>query len=153
MTISGVTPYLWFDRNALEAAEFYVATFPGSSIDSVSHYLDDAQLPKGSVLVVEFTLFGRPFAALNGGPHFTHSEAVSFQVMVDTQDEVDRLWDALVADGGEESMCGWCRDRFGVSWQVIPRALGEKLSDPDPAVSRRAWTAMMGMRRIVVDDL
>jgi len=105
------------------------------------------------VLTVEFTLMGRLWAALNGGPRFPHSEAVSFQVMVDTQDEVDRLWDALVAGGGEESMCGWCRDRFGVSWQVIPRTLGQKLSDPDPAVSRHAWTAMMGMRRIIVADL
>jgi len=152
MTITGVTPYLWFDRNALEAAEFYVSTFPGSSIDSVSHYLDDAQLPKGSVLVVEFTLFGRPFAALNGGPHFTHSEAVSFQVLCDTQDEIDRLWNALVADGGEESMCGWCKDRFGVSWQIVPRMLNPLLQHTDDEVRMRAWEAMLKMRKLVIAD-
>lgn len=152
MTITGVTPYLWFDRNALEAAEFYVSTFPGSSIDSVSHYLDDAQLPKGSVLVVEFTLFGRPFAALNGGPHFTHSEAVSFQVLCDTQDEIDRLWNALVADGGEESMCGWCKDRFGVSWQIVPRMLNPLLQHTDDVVRMRAWEAMLKMRKLVIAD-
>lgn len=153
MAIHEPVTYLWFDEQALDAATFYVGLFPGSQILSVSHYQEGAQKPAGTVLTVEFTLMGRPWAALNGGPQFPHSEAVSFQVMVDTQDEVDRLWDALVAGGGEESMCGWCRDRFGVSWQVIPRALGQKLSDPDPAVSRRAWTAMMGMRRIVVADL
>ena len=145
MTITGATPYLWFDRNAREAAEFYVSIFPGSSIDSISHYLDDAQLPKGSVLVVEFTLFGRPFAALNGGPHFTHSEAVSFQVLCDTQDEIDRLWNALVADGGEESMCGWCKDRFGVSWQIVPIHL-ERLLTP------QNFKNMLAMKKIVVAE-
>ena len=152
MTITGATPYLWFDRNAREAAEFYVSIFPGSSITSISHYLDDAQLPKGSVLVVEFTLFGRPFAALNGGPHFTHSEAVSFQVLCDTQDEIDRLWNALVADGGEESMCGWCKDRFGVSWQIVPRMLNPLLQHTDDAVRMRAWESMLKMRKLVIAD-
>ncbi len=152
MTVSGATPYLWFDRNALEAAEFYVSIFPDSSIDSVSHYLDDAQLPKGTVLVVEFTIFGRPFAALNGGPHFTHSEAVSFQVLCDTQDEIDRLWNALVADGGEESMCGWCKDRFGVSWQIVPRMLNPLLQHADATVRMRAWDAMVKMRKLVIAD-
>ena len=153
MAVDGVTTCLWFDDQAEAAATFYVATFPASRIVSTSYYATDAQKPEGSVLTVEFELFGRPFLALNGGPHFSHSPAISFQVYCDTQEEVDRLWGTLVSDEGEESMCGWCRDRFGVSWQVIPRALGEKLSDPDPAVSRRAWTAMMGMRRIVVADL
>lgn len=152
MTISGATPYLWFDREALDAAEFYVSIFPESSIDTVSHYVDDAQLPKGTVLVVEFTLFGRPFAALNGGPHFTHSEAVSFQVLCDTQEEIDRLWNALVADGGEESMCGWCKDRFGVSWQIVPKMLGPLLQHPDDALRARAWEAMLTMRKLVIAD-
>ena len=152
MTISGATPYLWFDREALDAAEFYVSTFPDSAIASVSYYLDDAQLPKGTVLVVEFTLFGRPFAALNGGPHFTHSEAVSFQVLCDTQDEIDRLWTALIADGGEESMCGWCKDRFGVSWQIVPRMLNPLLQHEDDEVRMRAWEAMVKMRKLVIAD-
>ena len=152
MTISGATPYLWFDRNALDAAEFYVSTFPDSSIDAVTHYLDDAQLPKGTVLVVEFTLLGRPFAALNGGPHFTHSEAVSFQVLCDTQQEIDRLWDALVADGGEESMCGWCKDRFGVSWQIVPKMLNPLLQHDDEETRHRAWQQMVTMRKLVIAD-
>lgn len=153
MAIHEPITYLWFDDEALEAATFYVSLFPNSSLGAVSQYQEGAQKPAGTVLVAEFTLMGRPWAALNGGPQFPHSEAVSFQVQVDTQDEVDRLWDALVADGGEESMCGWCRDRFGVSWQIIPRALGERLGSADPEVSGRAWRAMMGMRRIVIADL
>ena len=152
MTISGGVPYLWFDREALDAATFYVDTFPNSSIDSTSYYLDDAQLPKGTVLVVEFTLMGRPFAALNGGPHFTHSEAVSFQVLCDTQEEIDRLWNSLIANGGEESMCGWCKDRFGVSWQIVPRMLNPLLQSQDDAIRTRAWNAMVGMRKLVIAD-
>lgn len=153
MAIHEPVTYLWFDDQALDAATFYVGLFPGSALGAVSYYQEGAQKPAGTVLVAEFTLMGRPWAALNGGPQFPHSEAVSFQVQVDTQDEVDRLWDALVADGGEESMCGWCRDRFGVSWQIIPRALGERLGSADPAASQRAWRAMMGMRRIVISEL
>ncbi|TEX50534.1 MAG: hypothetical protein B7C55_10215 [Actinomycetales bacterium mxb001] len=153
MTISGVTTCLWFDDQAEEAANFYASVFPGASILSVSRYATDAQKPEGSVLTVEFELFGQPFLALNGGPHFTHSPAISFQVFCDTQDEVDRLWDALVSDGGEESMCGWCSDRFGVSWQIIPRRLTELLSSPDPGVARQTTERMMGMRKIVIADL
>ena len=152
MTITGATPYLWFDRNAEDVANFYVSIFPNSRIESISHYLDDAQLPKGTVLVVEFTLFGRPFAALNGGPHFTHSEAVSFQVLCDTQDEIDHLWDSLIANGGEESMCGWCKDRFGVSWQIVPRMLNPLLQHSDDAVRARAWNAMVSMRKLIIAD-
>jgi predicted 3-demethylubiquinone-9 3-methyltransferase (glyoxalase superfamily) len=107
----------------------------------------------GEVLVVEFELFGQPFGILNAGPGFPHSEAVSFQVACDTQDDVDRLWDALTADGGEPGRCGWCKDRFGVSWQVTPRALGELLSDPDHDVSGYAMNQMMQMTKIVIDDL
>lgn len=147
MAISGVTTFLWFDDQAEQAAAFYTGLFPDSAVTSVSRYGEGDRKPAGTALVVEFTLFGQPFAALNGGPEFTHSEAVSFQVRCDTQDEIDRLWDALVADGGKESMCGWCRDRFGVSWQVIPARLGEFLGHPDPAASARAREAMFGMRR------
>lgn len=153
MAISGITTCLWFDDQAEKAAQFYVATFPDSTILSTSHYASDAQKPEGSVLTVEFELFDQPFLALNGGPHFTHSPAVSFQVFCDTQEEVDRLWNALVADGGEESMCGWCSDRFGVSWQIIPRRLTELLSSSDPEVARRTTERMMTMSKIVIADL
>ena len=148
MAISGVRTYLWFDDQAEEAAEFYVGLFPDSAITSVSHYREGAPKPAGTVLVVEFELFGQPFAALNGGPRFPHSEAVSFEVACDTQNEIDRVWDALVADGGEESMCGWCRDRFGVSWQVTPSGLAELLNSPDEGVAQRVWDAILQMRRL-----
>ena len=153
MAIEGVTTCLWFDDQAQEAAQFYVATFPGSKVLSTSYYATDAQKPEGSVLTVDFELFGQRFLALNGGPHFTHSPAVSFQVFCDTQDEVDRLWDALVSDGGEESMCGWCSDRFGVSWQIIPRRLTDLLSSADAEVARRTTERMMTMRKIVIAEL
>lgn len=153
MAIDGVTTCLWFADQAQEAAQFYVSLFPGAAIRSTSYYATDAQKSEGSVLTVEFELFGQPFLALNGGPHFTHSPAISFQVFCDTQDEVDRLWDALVSDGGEESMCGWCSDRFGVSWQIIPRRLTELLSSADADVARRTTERMMGMRKIVIADL
>jgi predicted 3-demethylubiquinone-9 3-methyltransferase (glyoxalase superfamily) len=153
VAISGLTTFLWFDTQALDAAQFYVNTFPGSSLGHVEYFQADAQQPHGSVLTVSFELFGQPFTALNGGPQFTHSEAVSFQVFCDTQDEVDQLWTTLTSDGGEEGRCGWCKDRFGVSWQVIPHALGRKLSDPDLEVSQRAFQAMMSMGKIVIADL
>ena len=153
MAIDGVTTCLWFDEQADEAAQFYVSTFPDSKILSTSYYATDAQKPAGSVLTVEFELFGTPFLALNGGPQYTHSHAISFQVFCDRQEEVDRLWDALVSNGGEESMCGWCSDRFGVSWQIIPRRLTELLSSPDADVARRTTERMMAMRKIVIADL
>lgn len=148
MAISPITTFLWFDDQALEAAEFYTSLFPGSRLGSVSYYPDDGQRPAGSVLTVEFELFGQPFAALNGGPLFPHSEAVSFQVRCDTQDEIDHLWDTIVSNGGEESQCGWCKDRWGVSWQIIPSLLPQLLSGGgDAAASGRAYAAMMQMRR------
>ena len=153
MAIAGVTTCLWFDDQAEAAATFYAATFPDSAILSTSYYATDAPKPEGSVLTVEFELFGQPFLALNGGPHFTHSPAISFQVFCDTQEEVDRLWDALTSDGGEESMCGWCSDRFGVSWQIIPRRLTQLLSSADPDVARRTTERMMAMSKIVIADL
>ncbi len=153
MSIDGVTTCLWFDGQAEDAVQFYVATFPGSTIVSTSYYPTDAQRPEGSVLTVEFELFGRPFLALNGGPQYAHSHAISFQVFCDTQEEVDRLWDALVSNGGEESMCGWCSDRFGVSWQIIPRRLPQLLSSADAEVARLATERMLTMRKIVIADL
>ena len=153
MAIDGVTTCLWFDDQAQEAAQFYIGTFPDSRILSTSYYATDAQKSEGSVLTVEFELFGQPFLALNGGPHFTHSPAISFQVFCDTQEEVDRLWGALVSGGGEESMCGWCSDRFGLSWQIIPRRLTELLSSADAEVARRTTERMMTMRKIVIPEL
>jgi predicted 3-demethylubiquinone-9 3-methyltransferase (glyoxalase superfamily) len=153
MAATNLTTFLWFDNEALEAAEFYVSLFPGSQLGAVSYYQADAQRPKGSVLTVEFELFGRPFAALNGGPQFPHSEAVSFQVACDTQEDVDRLWAALVSDGGAESMCGWCKDRWGISWQIIPAALTRALQGLDGYDSEYAFGAMMNMSKIIVADL
>ena len=153
MAATNLTTFLWFDDEALEAAEFYVSLFPGSRLGAVSYYQADAQRPKGSVLTVEFELFGRPFAALNGGPQFPHSEAVSFQVACDTQEDVDRLWAALVSDGGAESMCGWCKDRWGISWQIIPSALTRALQGLDGYDSDYAFGAMMNMSKIIVADL
>ena len=150
--MNGISTFLWFDGRAQEAAEFYVSVFPDSRLTGDDVFDDPRPDGPGRVTLVTFELAGRPFTALNGGPHFAFTPAISFVVDCDDQAEVDYYWDRLT-DGGEESMCGWCRDRFGVSWQVIPRALGQRLSDPDPDVSRHAWTAMMGMRRIVVADL
>jgi predicted 3-demethylubiquinone-9 3-methyltransferase (glyoxalase superfamily) len=153
MAATGLTTYLWFDDQALEAATFYVDLFPQSRLGDISHYQADAQRPEGSVLTVEFEIFGRPFAALNGGPQFPHSEAVSFQVSCETQEDVDRIWDAIVSNGGSQSQCGWCKDRWGVSWQVIPVALGRALQGLDGYDSKFAFEAMMKMSRIVVAEL
>lgn len=153
MAAQNLITFLWFDTEALEAAKFYVGLFPGSRLGNVSYYQADAQQPEGSVLTVEFELFDRPFAALNGGPHFPHSEAVSFQVVCDTQEDVDRIWGAIVGNGGSESMCGWCKDRWGVSWQVIPTALTRALQGLDGYDSKYAFEAMMKMSRIIVADL
>jgi predicted 3-demethylubiquinone-9 3-methyltransferase (glyoxalase superfamily) len=153
MAATHLTTYLWFDTEALEAAKFYVDLLPGSRLGDVSYYQADAQMPAGTVLTVEFELFGRPFAALNGGPAFTHSEAVSFQVHCETQDDVDRIWNTIVDSGGAASQCGWCKDRWGVSWQIIPEALGRALKGLDGYDSDYAFKAMMKMSKIVVADL
>lgn len=153
MAARQITTYLWFDNDALDAANFYVGLFPNSRLGEISYYQADAQRPAGSVLTVEFELFGRSFAALNGGPQFPHSEAVSFQVECDTQEDVDRLWNELVANGGSESMCGWCKDRWGVSWQIIPSVLGRALRGLDGYDSTFAFKAMMQMSKIVIADL
>lgn len=127
-----ITPWLWFDMNAQEAAEYYITVFPNSRILKVTHYPEGAPVPAGTVLAVEFELDGTLFAGLNGGPQFQFSEAVSFSIDCADQDEVDHYWNALTGGGGEESQCGWLKDRFGgVSWQVVPRRLDELMSDPD----------------------
>ncbi|MGM9485527.1 VOC family protein [Roseateles sp. NT4] len=140
---------LWFDKEAVDAARFYAETFPDSSIGAIHHapgdYPDGKQ---GDVLTVEFTVFGIPCIGLNGGPVFKHSEAFSFQIATDTQEETDRLWNAIVGNGGQESECGWCKDRWGLSWQITPRALTDAFTDPDPAAAKRAFEAMMTMKKI-----
>ena len=154
MAATSLTTYLWFDKDAEEAARFYVDLFPGSRLGDIDRYQADLEHnPEGSVLTVQFELFGLPFAALNGGPHFTHSEAVSFQVSCQTQEDVDRIWDTIVNSGGQESQCGWCKDRWGISWQVIPVALSRALQGLDGYDSKYAFEAMMKMGRIVVADL
>ena len=141
---------LWYDNNdAEEAARFYAKTFPDSSVGAVHRAPGDFPSGKqGDVLTVEFTVMGIPCLGLNGGPQFKHSEAFSFQVATDDQAETDRLWNAIVGNGGEESMCGWCRDRFGLSWQITPRALTAAFTDPDRAAAKRAFDAMMSMKKI-----
>lgn len=140
---------LWYDGTALEAATFYAQTFPDSAVGAITHAPGDYPAGKqGDVLTVEFTVAGIPCLGLNGGPAFTHSEAFSFQIATDDQAETDRLWEAIVGNGGQESACGWCKDRWGLSWQITPRALTAAIADPDPAAARRAFEAMMGMRKI-----
>lgn len=140
---------LWFDKEAEEAASFYAATFPDSAVGAV--YLAPSDYPdgkQGEVLTVDFTVLGIPCIGLNGGPQFRHSEAFSFQVSTRNQAETDRYWNALVDNGGTPSACGWCKDRWGLSWQITPIALIEAITDPDPAVAKRAFAAMMQMGKI-----
>ena len=142
-----ITPCLWFDTEGEEAATFYVSLFKNSRITEVSRYGEAGPRPAGSVMVVSFELDGQPFTALNGGPEFTFDEAISFQIDCSSQDEVDRYWEGLTA-GGEEGPCGWLKDRYGVSWQVVPSELITLLQDPDPGRSQRAMAAMMTMKKI-----
>lgn len=142
---------LWFDGTALDAATFYARTFPDSAVTAVHHAPADFPSGRqGDVMTVDFTVAGIPCIGLNGGPAFRHSEAFSFQIATDDQAETDRLWEAIVGNGGEESACGWCRDKWGLSWQITPRVLSEAVTSKDPAVARRAFEAMMTMRRIDV---
>ena len=142
---------LWYDRDALEAATFYAKTFPDSSVDAVHRAPGDFPSGKqGDILTVEFTVLGIPCIGLNGGDAFKHSEAFSFQVATDDQEETDRYWNAIVGNGGEESVCGWCRDKWGLSWQISPRVLTDAVAGPDKAAAKRAFEAMMGMRKIDV---
>jgi len=147
-----ITPCLWFDTEAQDAAEFYMSVFPDSRITSTTHYGEAGPREAGMVLTVAFELDGRPFLGLNGGPNYTFSEAISFQVMCDDQEQVDHFWDAL-SEGGEEGPCGWLKDRFGVSWQIVPRALPQLLSSPDAETSQRVMSCMMGMRKLVIAEL
>lgn len=143
-----IIPNLWFDDQALEAAEFYVSIFPDSRITSVAHYTEAGPGEPGTVLTVDFELDGQPHVAINGGPHFTFDEAISLMVECDDQDEIDHYWDALQSGGGSESMCGWCKDRYGLSWQVVPTGMDELFADPDTSRATRAMEAMLQMRKI-----
>jgi len=142
-----ITPCLWFDGNAEDAANFYVSIFKNARITEISRYGDAGPLPKGTVLTVAFELDGQPFTALNGGPQYKFTEAVSFQIYCDTQEEVDHYWDKLVA-GGSEQPCGWLKDKFGLSWRVVPNRLIELIQSPDAAKSQRVMEAMFKMKKI-----
>jgi predicted 3-demethylubiquinone-9 3-methyltransferase (glyoxalase superfamily) len=140
---------LWYDNDAEEAARFYAQTFPDSAVGAVYRAPGDYPAGKqGDVLTVDFSLCGIPCIGLNGGPEFKHNEAFSFQIATDDQAETDRLWNAIVGNGGRESECGWCKDKWGLSWQITPRALIAAITDPDPAAAKRAFDAMMQMKKI-----
>jgi predicted 3-demethylubiquinone-9 3-methyltransferase (glyoxalase superfamily) len=143
-----ITPCLWFDTEGEEAAEFYCSLIPNSRVTDVTRNGEGGPGEPGTVLTVDFELDGRPYVALNGGPQFTFTEAVSFQIACEDQAEVDRYWEVLTADGGEESMCGWVKDRFGLSWQVVPTELPALLGDADPDRAQRAMKAMLSMRKL-----
>jgi predicted 3-demethylubiquinone-9 3-methyltransferase (glyoxalase superfamily) len=147
-----IVPCLWFDTKAEDAANFYCSVFKNSKITSVSRFPEAGQdvhhKPAGSVLMVAFELDGRPFTALNGGPQFAFDEAVSFQIMCDTQAEIDYCWDALTKDGGQEGPCGWLKDKFGLSWQVVPSVIPKMMLDADRAKSARAMNAVMKMKKL-----
>jgi predicted 3-demethylubiquinone-9 3-methyltransferase (glyoxalase superfamily) len=147
--MSKIIPCLWFDHKAEEAANFYVTLFPDSRVDNVVRSpADNPSMAEGAVLVVEFTLAGQPYIGLNGGPQFPFTEAVSFQVRTEDQEETDRLWEALTANGGAESQCGWLKDRWGLSWQITPKRLLALMADPDKDRARRAMEAMLQMKKI-----
>lgn len=149
-----IRPCLWFNKNAEEAANFYAETFPDTRIDAIARAPGDYPAGKaGDVLVIEMTILGMPFMLLNGGPEFTFDEAVSFQVSTDNQEETDRYWNAIVGNGGQESVCGWCKDRFGLSWQITPKRLTELMSEKDAAKSSAAFGAMMQMGKIDIAAL
>jgi predicted 3-demethylubiquinone-9 3-methyltransferase (glyoxalase superfamily) len=148
-----ITPCLWFDTQAEDAATFYTSVFPNSRILEVSRYDEGGPRPAGLALTVSFELNGHEFTALNGGPEFTFDEAISFQVSCEGQEEVDHYWNGLTEGGGEEGPCGWLKDKFGLSWQIIPTALPKLLGDPDPKKSQRVMSAMMGMKKIEIAGL
>jgi predicted 3-demethylubiquinone-9 3-methyltransferase (glyoxalase superfamily) len=154
ISMNRIVTCLWFDKNAEEAANFYAATFPDSQVGKVMRAPDDFPSgKKGDVLTVEFTVLGQPFVGLNGGPEFHFTEAVSFQVFTKDQEETDRYWNAIVSNGGAESACSWCKDRFGLSWQIVPRRLMELMTSSDREVAKRAFDAMMQMKKIDIAAL
>jgi predicted 3-demethylubiquinone-9 3-methyltransferase (glyoxalase superfamily) len=147
-----ITPFLWFDDKAEEAMNFYVSIFKNSKRGRISRYGEAGPGPKGAVMVVTFRLDGQEFMALNGGPHFKFTEAISLLVDCETQDEVDALWEKL-SEGGAKGQCGWLKDKYGLSWQIVPTALGEMMSDPDPEKSKRVMNAMLQMKKLDINTL
>ncbi|HKQ72279.1 MAG TPA: VOC family protein [Blastocatellia bacterium] len=147
-----ITPFLWFDNKAEEAMNFYVSIFKNSKVVSVARYGDAGPGPKGSVMTANFQLDGQEFVALNGGPQFKFTEAISFVVNCETQEEVDEFWEKLTA-GGEESMCGWLKDKYGLSWQIVPAILVKLLQDKDPVKAKRVMEAMLQMKKIDINKL
>jgi predicted 3-demethylubiquinone-9 3-methyltransferase (glyoxalase superfamily) len=148
-----ITPFLWFDTEGEDAAEFYVSVFPNSRIVDVQHYGEAGPRPAGTVMTVAFELEGQRFVALNGGPDFTFNEAISFEVECGDQDEVDGYWNALTEGGGQPGPCGWVKDKFGVSWQIVPKRLTELLADSDRAKAQRVMAAMLQMGKIEIAEL
>lgn len=158
MTITQkIEPHLWFETRAEEAARFYVSVFDNSEIGRILHYTDEGQdihgMPAGSVMTIEFMIEGQKFTALNGGPVFKFTEAISFIINCETQEEIDYYWEQLTANGGEESMCGWLKDKFGVSWQVVPIVLTEMMADPDMDKVKRMTHAMFTMKKLDIEIL
>jgi predicted 3-demethylubiquinone-9 3-methyltransferase (glyoxalase superfamily) len=150
--MQSITPCLWFDTDGQAAAEFYTSVFPNSRIVDVAHYNEAGPREPGSVMVVEFELDGQRFTALNGGPDFTFNEAVSLQIACETQADVDHYWSKLT-EGGEEGPCGWLKDRFGVSWQIVPTAIPHLVADDDPERAKRVMTALFGMKKPIIAEL
>ena len=150
--MKNITTCLWFDTEGEEAARFYTSVFPNSKLGKITRFGSAGPRPEGTVMTVSFELHGREFVALNGGPEYTFSEAISFQVLCETQVEVDRYWSTL-SEGGEEGPCGWLKDRFGLSWQIVPTALTRLLEDPDREKSQQVMQAMLGMKKIEIADL
>src|SRR3989442_11179531 len=153
MTGQKITPFLWFDNNAEEAAQFYTSIFKNSKILDISRYGDAGPGPKGSVMVVKFQIAGQEVTALNGGPRFKFSEAFSFVVNCESQQEIDEYWRKLTSGGGEESMCGWLKDKFGFSWQIIPAKLGKLMSQKDPQKANRVMQALLKMKKLDIATL
>jgi len=151
--MSKITPFLWFDNQAEEAAKFYTSVFKNSKIGTMARYGDAGPGPKGSVMTASFQIDGHDFVALNGGPHFKFTEAISFVVNCESQNEVDYYWEKLAANGGQESQCGWLKDKFGLSWQIVPTILSTLLEDKDPKKAQRVMQAMLKMKKIVIADL
>jgi predicted 3-demethylubiquinone-9 3-methyltransferase (glyoxalase superfamily) len=153
MKMQKITPFLWFDNQAEEAMNFYTSIFKNSKVKTVSRYGDAGPGPKGTVMVAKFELEGQEFMVLNGGPRFKFNQAISFVVNCTSQEEVDDLWGKLLAGGGAEDACGWLRDKYGLSWQIIPAALGEMMSDPDKQKAGRAMQAMLKMKKIDIAEM
>ena len=151
--MSKITPFLWFDNNAEEAVQFYTSIFRNSKILQTSRYPEGAPGPKGSVMTMKFELNGQEFIALNGGPHFKFNEAISFVVDCETQKEIDEYWEKLTSGGGKEVQCGWLKDKYGLSWQIVPAALGQLMADKDPKKAKRVTQAMLKMVKLDIEAL